>query len=288
MTDSNTPDVSLPDDFAEFEAVRQGRAPSEDSKKESETADESETTEDQEPEAEEPETDEEEGEDGDEEEDDKPKSKRGITKRFRELTQKIRGLEARLQSTPEAKPEIAKPEAAAAPAGKPQASAYNTYEEYTEALTEWTLDQREIKREAEKKQREASDAWETKLQSARKLHKDFDKKVLENDKVEISGVMKQAIFELERGPEVAYVLAENPKEAKRIAQLSPTAAIRAIGKIEDGLTPLQKAPSQKTASKAPEPIEPVSRPAKVTPKKKPLGEVDDFEEYYRRRSAGER
>ena len=135
---NDTPEV-YPDDFADFEAARRGdtpkATPSEDSK-ESETADESETTDDKE------QTDGDNAEGG-EGEDEKPKSKRGIDKRFRELTTKIRGLEAALAAAkPESTPEVAKPAASAPAEGKPVAGNFETYEEYTEALTLCTIDPR--------------------------------------------------------------------------------------------------------------------------------------------------
>lgn len=289
---NDTPEV-YPDDFADFEAARRGdtpkATPSEDSK-ESETADESETTDDKE------QTDGDNAEGG-EGEDEKPKSKRGIDKRFRELTTKIRGLEAALAAAkPESTPEVAKPAASAPAEGKPVAGNFETYEEYTEALTLWTIDQRESKRAADQSrkqleaaQNEAAAQWDKRLDAARKQLEDFDELVLENDQVNITDAMKQAIFEADRGPEVAYFLAQNPAEAERIAKLSPVAAVRAIGKIEDGLTPKAKAaPTTKPkVSSAPAPITPSSRPA-ANSAKKPLGEVSDFAEYERRRAAGER
>ena len=289
---NDTPEV-YPDDFADFEAARRGdtpkATPSEDSK-ESETADESETTDDKE------QTDGDNAEGG-EGEDEKPKSKRGIDKRFRELTTKIRGLEAALAAAkPESTPEVAKPAASAPAEGKPVAGNFETYEEYTEALTLCTIDPRESKRAADQSrkqleaaQNEAAAQWDKRLDEARKKLEDFDELVLENDQVNITDAMKQAIFEADRGPEVAYFLAQNPAEAERIAKLSPVAAVRAIGKIEDGLTPAKTAaPSKKPkVSSAPAPITPSSRPA-ANSAKKPLGEVSDFAEYERRRAAGER
>ena len=294
MTEPNdTPEV-YPDDFADFEAARQPgatkAAPSEDSR-ESETAGESETQEDQE------QTDGDSAEGEGEGEGEKPKSKRGIDKRFRELTSKIRGLEAALAAAkPESTPEVAKPAASAPAEGKPVAGNFETYEEYTEALTLWTIDQRESKRAADQSrkqleaaQNEAAAQWDKRLDEARKQLEDFDDLVLENDQVNITDAMKQAIFEADRGPEVAYFLATNPAEAERIAKLSPVAAVRAIGKIEDGLTPKAKAaPTTKPkVSSAPAPITPSSRPA-ANSAKKPLGEVSDYAEYERRRAAGER
>lgn len=63
-------------------------------------------------------------------------------------------------------------------------------------------------------------------------------------------VMADAIKTSEGGPEVAYHLAKNPAEARRIAALTPIAQVREITRLEVKLT---SAPPPKTTTSAPEP-----------------------------------
>ena len=67
--------------------------------------------------------------------------------------------------------------------------------------------------------------------------------------------MAQTIQASDIGPEVAYYLGSNPKEADRISRLSPFLQAKEIGKIE---VKLAESPSTKKSSSAPAPIQPVT------------------------------
>ena len=67
--------------------------------------------------------------------------------------------------------------------------------------------------------------------------------------------MAQTIQASEIGPDVIYWLGSNPKEADRIARLSPLLQAREIGKIEARLG--ANPPAKKTTT-APAPIAPVT------------------------------
>lgn len=84
---------------------------------------------------------------------------------------------------------------------------------------------------------------------------DYDQVVIEGGRRGewvCSNEMADAIKESEVGPEVAYHLAKNPDEARRIAALSPSAQIRAIGRLEAQVSQPAK-PAVKTVTNAPEP-----------------------------------
>lgn len=65
--------------------------------------------------------------------------------------------------------------------------------------------------------------------------------------------MADAIRTSEAGPDVAYHLAKNPEDARRIAALTPIAQIRELGRLEERLTAAPKAAPAKTATDAPRP-----------------------------------
>jgi hypothetical protein len=67
--------------------------------------------------------------------------------------------------------------------------------------------------------------------------------------------MAETIQASDIGPEVAYYLGSNPKEADRIAKLSPYLQAKEIGKIE---AKLAENPPVKKSSSAPTPISPVT------------------------------
>jgi hypothetical protein len=67
--------------------------------------------------------------------------------------------------------------------------------------------------------------------------------------------MAETIQTSDVGPDVAYFLGSNPKEADRIARLPPILQAKEIGKIEARLA---SDPPVKKSSSAPSPISPVT------------------------------
>lgn len=106
---------------------------------------------------------------------------------------------------------------------------------------------------------------------------DFFEKTAAND-LPISPHMAQAIKTSESGAAVAYHLASNPDEARRIAALDPIAQVREVGRLEATLAgPAAGAtPQPKTISDAPKPHPQVRGQGgrfKVAP------DTDDFEAF---------
>jgi hypothetical protein len=66
--------------------------------------------------------------------------------------------------------------------------------------------------------------------------------------------MAQTIQASEIGPDVAYFLGSNPKEADRISRLAPLLQAREIGKLE---AKIASDPPVKKVSSAPAPITPI-------------------------------
>jgi hypothetical protein len=99
-------------------------------------------------------------------------------------------------------------------------------------------------------------AWEARQDAARSKFADYDQKVIEGaSDWPCSREMAQAIRTSDVGGELAYHLASNPEEARRIAALDPFSQIRALGRLEAALdqpAPEPK-PQPKTATTAPKP-----------------------------------
>ena len=155
---------------------------------------------------------------------------------------------------------------------KPQPSQFSDAFEYAEALAEYTADQRiaNMKREeAEAKQAEERQKvisqWTSKVQTAKASLPDFDEIVASSDVV-VNDDIRDAILESDVGPQILYHLAENDEVARKIAGLSPKAALREIGKLEARFEakPEAEKPAPIVRSKAPAPIQPI-RGGKNTP-----------------------
>ena len=109
-------------------------------------------------------------------------------------------------------------------------------------------------REAQKQQAEIMEVYHDREEEARSKYDDFDQ-VAYNPNLPITDAMAETIRASDIGPDLAYHLGQNPKEAERIARLSPLHQARELGKIE---AKLAAEPPQKKISSAPAPISPVT------------------------------
>lgn len=94
--------------------------------------------------------------------------------------------------------------------------------------------------------------WEQRQAAFAKDKPDFYQATTARD-LPITPVMANAIKTSEDGPAVAYHLAQNPDEARRIANLPQLAQVREIGKLEAKLATPAAAPGPKTLTDAPPP-----------------------------------
>jgi hypothetical protein len=109
-------------------------------------------------------------------------------------------------------------------------------------------------REAAKQQSQVLESYQEREEMARDKYDDFEQ-VAYNPNLPITNVMAETIQHSDIGPELAYFLGTNPKDAERISRLSPFMQAKEIGKIEAKLA--DNPPIKKTTS-APAPISPVT------------------------------
>ena len=133
---------------------------------------------------------------------------------------------------------------------------------YADALAERKAQELLAKREAEAERAATLEAYQDREEEARNKYDDFEQ-VAYNPKLPVTETMAQTIQASEIGPDVIYYLGSNPKEAERIARLSPLLQAREIGRIE---AKIASNPPAKKTSTAPAPIAPVTaRTASGTP-----------------------
>ena len=116
-------------------------------------------------------------------------------------------------------------------------------------------------RERQKQQAELRNAYADREEQARDKYDDFEQ-VAYNPNLPITDVMAETIQASDVGPDVAYYLGANPKEAARISRLSPFLQAQEIGKIE---AKLADSPPVKRTTNAPAPITPVTARTSGTP-----------------------
>jgi hypothetical protein len=127
---------------------------------------------------------------------------------------------------------------------------FESPEAYAEALAYQRAEELIAKREAAKQQSQVLESYHDLEEEARTKYDDFEQ-VAYNLKLPITNVMAETIQSSDIGPELAYYLGSNPKEADRISRMTPLGQAKEIGKIEAKLV---SAPPIKKTTSAPAPI----------------------------------
>jgi len=130
----------------------------------------------------------------------------------------------------------------------------DTPEAYAEVLAYQKAEEIIREREAKRQQSETLESYRDREEEARDKYEDFEQ-VAYNPNLRITEVMAQSIQASEIGPDVAYFLGANPKEADRISKLQPILQAKEIGKLE---AKLADNPVVKKTTSAPTPIAPVT------------------------------
>jgi len=138
---------------------------------------------------------------------------------------------------------------------------FDSTDAYVEALAAQKAEQLLAQREQHKQRTELLESYHDREEKAREKYDDFEQ-VAYNPNLPITDVMAQSIQASDIGPEVAYHLGANPKEAERIARLSPILQAKEIGKLE---AKLASDPPVKKTSNAPTPISPLTARSSGTP-----------------------
>ena len=141
-----------------------------------------------------------------------------------------------------------------APANVPPVDQFESPEAYADALAYQKAEQLLAQREEARQQSAVLESYHEKEEEARTKYDDFEQ-VAYNPKLPITNVMAQTIQASDIGPEVAYYLGANPKEADRISRLAPFVQAKEIGRIE---AKLATDPPVKRTTSAPAPISPVT------------------------------
>jgi hypothetical protein len=136
------------------------------------------------------------------------------------------------------------------PVTPPSLDQFGTVDEYAEARAEQIIQTRQ----QQARHSEIVAAYQDREEDARDKYEDFEQ-VAYNPNLPITTVMAQTIQASEIGPEVAYYLGANPKEADRISRLEPMIQAKEIGRIEAKLV---TDPPVKKSTSAPSPISPVT------------------------------
>lgn len=148
----------------------------------------------------------------------------------------------------------ATPAVPSVPREVPPADQFESVEAYAQALAEKRSAELVQQREAHQQQTQVLESHRDREETAREKYDDYED-VVYNPKLAITPIMAQTIQASDMGPDVAYYLGTNPKEAERIARLPAIAQAKEIGRLE---AKIASAPPVKRTTSAPTPISPVS------------------------------
>lgn len=155
---------------------------------------------------------------------------------------------------------------------KPTPDQFDDYGDYIEALTEWkaeekiskALTEREAKAAQQQQAQTRATTWEQRQAQARAAMPDYDA-VLGASDAPVAAHVAEAIQDSEHGPALAYHLAKNPDLLDRLNGLSPRAADRELGRLEERLSSKPAEPgTQPAAEPAPAKTTQAPKPAAVT------------------------
>jgi len=148
-----------------------------------------------------------------------------------------------------------------APVVVPPIEQFETVDAYADALAMHKAEKLIEERESKRQKSEIIEAYHDREEDARTKYADFEQ-VAYNPSIRITDVMAETIQSSDIGPDVAYYLGANPKEAERISRLLPLSQAKEIGKLEAKLV---SEPLTKRTSNAPAPISPVTAKGSGSP-----------------------
>lgn len=156
----------------------------------------------------------------------------------------------------------ADPKDVPAKAEKPKLEDFENYEDFSEAMADYKIAERDQKSAVEARANEQAKTQQllkAKLDEGFKVHEDFEA-VAFGDHVPFNDAMIEVLADCDNAAEIAYSLGKNPEEAKRISQMSSTGIAREFGKLDAKFSGSAAAVSQppKKVSSAAAPINPVN------------------------------
>ena len=199
--------------------------------------------------------------DTDDEGSDSKKSGKGFEKRIERFNRRLAEKEAEIEHWRKAalqSNQSSAPQTQAAPqvpADKPKFADFPDIETYTEAVTDWKLNQREIAQ----RQQSVVQTYQQREQAVRAANPDYDEVIADfKDRYKHANVpeVNQFLAESESGAELFYHLANNTAEVDRILALSPLRRVAELGKLEAKLSTVGSADNRvvNKVSKAPKPV----------------------------------
>ncbi len=206
---------------------------------------------------------------------DKPRGKKNVQARIDELTRRAREAERQADYYRGLATQKAPNSADAAPT-EPNPDDFENYGDFVKALAKYEVAQERQAGHSQQADSFRAEAWSSKVEATRATIADYDK-VVGSSEIPVAGHVADALMDAERGPELAYHMANHPDLAERLNKMSPVKAAIELGRLESTLG----GTTARQPSKAPAPITP-SRPGPTV--KTDLAKVS-MDDYVKERAA---
>lgn len=146
----------------------------------------------------------------------------------------------------------------------PKKEAFDDYDKYVEALTDWKVAKKAKEWEADQARKNSEAQQKTKVQAlidrldteGMKKYADFED-VARDPTLPITPVIRDVLAECEAPEDVAYYLGKNRQTAVQLSRMNPIQAARAVAMIEHEIKAARANPPEPKITKAPAPINPV-------------------------------
>ena len=231
--------------------------------------------------------------DSEEDTDEQPKKSRRAQrrerqKRFaRQQAEELRQLREKVAALETGKTDTS--QSAESEDAPPKEEDFDDYSEYVAAKAEYNAEKRiraELAAQKEQDQQTAEEnrlngllaTFEERVEAVRDKFEDYDEVVFDSS-LQLRPEVGRVLLEMERGPELAYEIASDPKVQARLSSLSETGVAIELGKMEAALT----LPKARKATKAPDPVKPLK--GKSSAPEKSVEEMS-ADEYRAAREAG--
>ena len=153
------------------------------------------------------------------------------------------------------------------------------YDDYEDSLIDWRAEQK-LKSELDLREKSAKETWQKetrtsnwheRVAAAKSSLEDYDA-VMKSADVALSAHVSEQLLDSEMGPQVAYHLALHPEILDQWNALSPTAAARAMGRLEAELETTSKTPVADEAIDAAPELSVKPRTSTAPPPVKPIAQ----------------
>ena len=170
---------------------------------------------------------------------------------------------------------------------EPKEEDFDNLADYYKAVAKWEVKQElgnhqteTRKGEIEKRYNDLSQQYTQKTEAFRKVTPDFDA-VVDSFDEPLTPALQQALLESDFGPEIAYYIAKNPEETAKLFTMGIVQLNKEIGRIEARLEQGKSSPEPVVVktTKAPPPINPISKGTATSTKDPGDMSYDEFREW---------